>query len=66
MADATKTIRVTRLSDQGSEADLVGTTAEQRIEMMWQLAVDAWAMMGIQVDESTFSRHVERVVRGGR
>jgi hypothetical protein len=44
-------IRIRPLSDQGTEADLRGTTAEERIGMMWQLALDAWAFKGKPVVE---------------
>lgn len=59
-------IRVSHLQDQGTEDDLRNTTAEERWGMMWQLAVDAWAFKGEQVDESSFRRDVVRVIRGGR
>lgn len=61
--DPQRQIRVTTLAEQGHERDLAGTTAEERMGMMWQLAVDAWAMMGVEVHESSFPRHVGRVVR---
>jgi hypothetical protein len=46
MGEENRTIRVTRLRDQGREPDLKDTTPEERVGMMWQLALDAWAMMG--------------------
>jgi hypothetical protein len=58
--------RKSTLSDQGKEDDLRNTTIEQRWNMMWQLAVDAWAMKGINVAEQEFQRHVERLERLGR
>jgi hypothetical protein len=60
-----RAIRITRLQDQGQEQDLVGTTPEERVAMMWQLALDAWAFMGEPV-EPEFSRHITRVIRGKR
>jgi hypothetical protein len=39
-------LRITKLKDQGKEDDLDGTTVEQRWDMMWPLAVTAWAFMG--------------------
>jgi len=66
MSDPARDIRVRKLSEQGTEDDLRNTTAAQRIGMMWQLAVDAWAFKGECVDESSFPRHVVRVVRRGR
>ncbi len=56
-------VRVTRLNQQGSESDLSDTTAAQRLEMMWQLAIDAWAFMGEPVSELRLLRHVVRVER---
>jgi len=59
-------IRITRLRDQGKEDDLKGTTAEERIGMMWQLAQDAWAFMGEPIAEPKLSRHIVRVVKRKR
>jgi hypothetical protein len=66
MSETDRTIRITKLSDQGRENDLEGTTPAQRLEMMWQLALDAWAMMGEPVVEPRLPRHVVRLVRRGR
>jgi hypothetical protein len=38
------------------------TTSEERIAMMWQLALDAWSMQGVKV-ESGFPRHLARIER---
>jgi len=61
----TVTVRVSKLSEQGRERDVLDLTPEERIEMMWQLALDAWAFMGVPV-EPRLPRHVVRVVRRGR
>jgi hypothetical protein len=66
MGQDSREIRVTRLDQQGTEPDLRGRTPEQCIGMMWQLAMDAWAMRGHRYDESQLSRHVGRVVRRKR
>jgi hypothetical protein len=66
MTEQERTVRVSKLSEQGSEADLSHTTPAERIEMMWQLALDAWAFMGEPVVEQRLPRHVVRVVRRGR
>ena len=58
-----RTIRITRLIDQGKETDLQSTTAEERIAMMWQLALDAWAFKGEPIAESRLPRHIVRVLR---
>jgi hypothetical protein len=65
MSEDRQTIRKSRLEDQGRESDLRDTTPEQRMKMMWQLALDAWSMLGDR-GESRFQRHVVRVVRGKR
>jgi hypothetical protein len=65
MADNDRSIRVGKLADRGKEDDLSGTTTgEQRIDMMWQLVVDWYALKGQHVDESQFQRHLGRIVRG--
>lgn len=66
MIEPDRTIRVRPLAAQGAEDDLRDTTPEERLEMMWPLAVDAWAFKGEPVGESRLLRHVVRVVRGGR
>ena len=63
MEKPTPQVRITRLRDQGREDDLRSTTPEERLTMMWQLALDAWAFQGEQV-EPEFQRHVVRVIRG--
>jgi hypothetical protein len=59
-------VRKSTLAEQGQEDDLRNTTVEERWNMMWQLAVDAWAMKGENVAEHEFQRHVERLKRLGR
>jgi hypothetical protein len=67
MADSNRQIeRKSTFADQGKDDDLRNTTIEQRWNMMWQLAVDAWAMKGVNVAEQEFQRHVERLERLGR
>lgn len=66
LSQSARTVRMGKLSDQSTEDDLKGTTAAQRIAMMWQLALDAWAFMGEPVVESRLPRDVVRVVRRGR
>ena len=67
MGDANRQIvRKSTLAEQAKEDDLRGTTIEDRWNMMWQLAVNAWAMKGENVAEQEFQRHVERLERRGR
>ncbi len=63
MTVRTSTIRIQKLSDQGKDTDLQTTTPAERVEMMWQLAIDAWAFKGDPVAESRLPRHVVRVLR---
>jgi hypothetical protein len=63
MIEQQPVVRVSKLSEQGTEGDLRETTPAQRIEMMWQLALDAWAFMGEPVVEPRLPRHVVRLVR---
>ena len=57
-----RTIRVTKLADQGMENDLRHTTVEQRWAMVWQLTLDAWAFRGEPVEQE-FRHDVIRVIR---
>ena len=66
MPDRDMTLRITRLSDQGRERDLHGTTPAERVGMLWQLTLDAWAFKGEPVAEPRLPRHVVRVIRGRR
>ena len=66
MTDSNRQIvRKSTLTAQGKEDDLRDTTPEERLNMMWQLALNAWAMKGEKV-EPRLPRHVVRVIRGGR
>ena len=59
-------IRVFRLGDEPGD-DLSGrTTPEERIEMMWPLAVDAWTAAGYSLPNYTRAQMPCRVVRGRR
>lgn len=55
-----------RLSDQGNDQDLEHTTATERLGMMWQLTLDAWAFMEPLDAESRLPRHIVRVLRPER
>lgn len=60
------TIRKIRLSEEGVDDDEVARmTPEQRMELIWPLTVDAWAMMGEDIAEFRLPRHVVRVIRQG-
>jgi hypothetical protein len=66
MAMQERIVRVQKLAEQGNETDLDQSTPAQRLSMMWQLALDAWAFKGESLAESRLPRHVVRVVRRRR
>ena len=53
MATNTSEIRVSNLhaQDQSDSQDLSKTTPAERLQMMWQLTLDAWAAKGEPVIE---------------
>lgn len=59
-------IRVVGLHDQDVDMDLADMTPADRIGMMWQLALDAWAFMGEPVAEQGLQRHIVRILRRER
>jgi hypothetical protein len=61
--DNRRIVRVSRLSEQGTETDLKDKTPEELVGMVWQLTVDAWAFKGEPIDESRLQRHIVRVSR---
>jgi hypothetical protein len=63
MAIEAKTIRIVTLQEQDKQDDLQSTTAAQRLEMMWQLTLDAWAFKGDPVAEFPLQRNLVRVIR---
>jgi hypothetical protein len=63
MTKPARILRIRKLHDQDSESDLQGTTPAERIGMMWQLTLDAWAFKGEAIAEPRLSRHVVRIVR---
>lgn len=58
--------KLTTLSEQDNHIGLENTTADERVGMMWQLAVQTWAFMGEDVAEQEFQRHLGGIERGGR
>ena len=54
--------RVIRLSDEEDDADVLALSPAERIQMMWPLAVNAWAFMGVDVSGLQFQRHIARLV----
>ena len=56
----------TTLHAQGNEDSIPNATPAERIGMVWQLTLDAWAFMDPTSAKSKFQRHVVRVKRGRR
>ena len=56
-------VRKSTLAEQDDDLDLENTTPAERIGMMWQLALDAWAFTGEPIAEPRLSRHIVRVRR---
>jgi hypothetical protein len=65
MAVKASEIRVRNLYDQdrSDQDDFSRTTPAERLQMMWQLTVDAWAFKGERVAELRLPRHIVRVLR---
>jgi hypothetical protein len=55
-------VRVYRLGDEPSEDLSAVTTAAQRLEMMWPLALDAWSLSGRAMPDYPRERTPVRVV----
>jgi hypothetical protein len=53
------------LREQDHDRELAALSAEERLAMMWPLALEAWAFMGETV-EPRLPRHVVRIIRGER
>ena len=56
-------LRVKRLSEHDRENDLVRSTPAERLAMVWQLTVDAWAFRGIDIAQSRLQRHIVSIHR---
>ena len=57
-------VRVFRLGEEPSDDLSELTTAEERLAMMWPLAVDAWTASGRRLPEYPRHRMPGRVIRG--
>ena len=56
-------IHIRKTAKQGKQMDLDSTTVAERLDMMWQLTIDAWAFKGEAIAQSRLPRHVVRIVR---
>lgn len=66
MSEQRKTVRVRRRTDEDDDPDVRAMTPAERIEMMWQLALDAWAAKGEPVRDARLPRNIVRVIRPAR
>jgi hypothetical protein len=62
-SERSRNIRIREAAGQGKEMDPGNTTAAERLDMMWQLTIDAWVFKGESVAQSRLPRHVVRIVR---
>lgn len=56
-------VRITRLEDQGREADLKESTPAERLAMVWPLTVDAWMFKGEDIAQYRLQRDITHVHR---
>lgn len=62
-ARASWPIKSTSLHDEGETGD--GTTAEQRLAMMWELVVQAWGIAGKKIPDYDRAHTPVRCIRRG-
>ncbi len=58
-------VRTSTLQDQDDHGIIRDATPAERMAMVWQLTLDAWAFMDPAGAKSEFQRHVGRVERRG-
>jgi hypothetical protein len=58
-----KQVRVSSLRHESDKETRAETTPAERLQMMWQLTLDAWAFKGEPVAELRLPRHIVRVLR---
>lgn len=66
MSDPANPIRIRDLHDRADDNDFEGMTPAERVGMMWQLALDAWAFRGPGDADSRDPREIVRIQRGRR
>lgn len=58
-------IRVYRLGEEPPDDLLATTTAAERVEMVWQITLDAWELAGRKIPDYPRSEAPVRVIRSG-
>ena len=66
MPDPAKVVRLHALRDADDTEDFRRMTPAERLGVMWQLALDAWAFTGASDAESRLPRYLVRVHRRAR
>lgn len=56
----------TTLQDHDDPGIVPDASPAERVAMVWQMTLDAWAFMDPASAKSEFQRHVVRIQRGGR
>lgn len=59
-------VRVFRLGREPGDDLSASTSPEERLAMMWPLALDAWALAGLPLPEYPRKEMPGRVIRSGR
>lgn len=59
-------VRKFRLGEEPSEDLSATTSAKERLEMMWPLAVDAWALAGRKIPDYPREETPARLLRRGK
>lgn len=59
-------IRRFKLGEEPSEDLSASTTAEERLDMVWRLTLDAWRSAGLSMPEYTRETMPGRVIRPGK
>jgi hypothetical protein len=57
-------VEVSTRDRQGTDRVVHGVSPAERMAMVWQLTLDAWAFKDPKIAESRFQRHAIRVIRG--
>ena len=65
MSGTDRSVRVKKLGENDDLDLLKNTTPAERINMVWQLTLDAWAFKGEPVTNPKMDRSVVRVIRRG-
>lgn len=57
-------VRIGKVGEDTMARELRALSPAERLGIMWQLTIDAWAFKGDPIAESRLQRHVVRLLRG--